>query len=95
MVVGRVRGGHSLVDQQNPLNLPGVRYELAFVFIFYFHLLKKRDQFFGEDVCSESVGRKVLLDAFLGQLSLVDHAAGVVDQDVKLLVLADKVVGKL
>ena len=34
-MVGRVRGGHSLADHQNPLNLPGVRYELAF----FFHLL--------------------------------------------------------
>jgi hypothetical protein len=35
-------------------------------------------------VSAEGVGCKVLLEAFVGDLPLVDHAAGVVDQVSRL-----------
>ena len=44
---------------------------------------------------SERVGGEVLLEALVGDLPLVDHAAGVVDQHVQLLVLRGERVGEL
>ena len=44
---------------------------------------------------SERVGGEVLLEALIGDLALVDHAAGVVNQHVQLLVLRGERVGEL
>ena len=44
---------------------------------------------------SDRVGGEVHLKAFVGDLALVDHAAGVVDQNVQLLVFGGELVGKL
>ncbi len=57
--------------------------------------MKKWNKLFGENVSPQRVGGEVLLDALLRQLPLVDHASGVVDQDVQLLVFRAELVGKL